>query len=137
MAIAWSRISSKVIAHPPDAEAACSRRCGNGKSRLGSLYRTWVTKESRSDHDPLQKGENRTRLSGSTDAQPSVLAPRVRDPEDVPRESRRVRVLLGRVRGQPCTDRVRRLPSATNDPCPLQLPHTCVDPRGVPIVCEQ
>src|SRR5215470_17311453 len=57
--MAWSRISSKVIAHPPDAEAACSRRCGNGKSRLGSLYRTWVTKESRSDHDPLQKGELR------------------------------------------------------------------------------
>src|SRR6516165_6966210 len=164
MAIAWSRISSKVIAHPPDAEAASRRPCGNGKSRSGPLYRRWVTKESRRpgsaarrrttgraagagdpraaalpprrhalaqlrrrppratvrallsarDHDPLQKGENRTRLSGSTDAQPSVLAPRVRDPEEVPRESRRVRVLLGRVRGQPCTDRVRRLPSATN-----------------------
>src|SRR6516225_5821715 len=104
MAIAWSRISSKVIAHPPDAEAASRRPCGNGKSRSGSLYRRWVTKESRSDHDPLQKGENRTRRAGSTDAQPSVLAPRVLHPEDVPRESRSVRVLLGRVRGQPCTD---------------------------------
>src|SRR6516162_3554281 len=146
MAIAWSRISSKVIAHPPYAEAACTRRCGNGKSRLGSLYRTWMTKESRRpgrasrrratgradgagdpraasrpptrqdlaqwlrrppratgrawlsarDHDPLQKGENRTRRAGSTDAQLSVLSPRVRDPEEVPRESRSVRVLLGR-----------------------------------------
>src|SRR5215468_3015217 len=47
MAIAWSRISSKVIAHPPEAEAACTRRCGNGKRRSGSLYRRWVTKESR------------------------------------------------------------------------------------------
>src|SRR6516164_11731083 len=46
MAIAWSRISSKVIAHPPYAEAACTRRCGNGKRRSGSLYRRWVTKES-------------------------------------------------------------------------------------------
>src|SRR6516225_7956233 len=132
MAIAWSRISSKVIAHPPDAEAASRRPCGNGKSQSGHLYRRWVTKESRRpgsvprrratvraagagdpraaslpptrhaltqvlrrppratvrallaarDHDPLQKGENRTRLSGSPDAQPSVLAPRVRDPED-------------------------------------------------------
>jgi hypothetical protein len=66
------------------------------------------------DHDLLQKGEHRTRRAGSTNAQPSVLAPRVLDPEEVPRESRRVRVLLGRVRGQPCTDRGRRLPSATN-----------------------
>src|SRR5262249_1768399 len=34
MAIAWSRISSKVIAHPPYTNEACRRRCGNGKSRL-------------------------------------------------------------------------------------------------------
>src|SRR6516164_7587574 len=47
MAIAWSRISSKVIAHPPYAEAACSRRCGNGTRRSGLLYRRWGTKESR------------------------------------------------------------------------------------------
>src|SRR6516225_4623135 len=120
MAIAWSRISSKVIVHPPDADTACSRRCGNGKSRSGSLYRRWVTKESRRDHDPLQKGENRTRLAGSTDAQPSVLAPRVLDPEEVHRESRSFRVLLGRVQGQPCTESVRRLPSATNMGNPLQ-----------------
>src|SRR6516164_6077870 len=116
MAIAWSRISSKVITHPPSAEAACSRRCKHRQSRSSSLYRRWVTKESRRDHDPLQKGENRTRLSGSTDAQPSVRSPSVRDPKEVHRESRRVRVLLGRVRGQPCTDRVRRLPSKTHYP---------------------
>src|SRR5215831_13712661 len=35
MAIAWSRISSKVIAHPLYADAACSRRCGNGTGRSG------------------------------------------------------------------------------------------------------
>src|SRR5262249_37456310 len=63
--MAWSRISSKVIAHPPDAEAACTRRCGNGKSRLGSLYRRWVTNESRSDHDPLQKGDYRISVHSS------------------------------------------------------------------------
>src|SRR5712691_467627 len=33
MAIAWSRISSKVIAHPPEPNEACRRRCGNGKGR--------------------------------------------------------------------------------------------------------
>src|SRR5262245_8206096 len=33
MVMAWSRISSKVIAHPPEADEACSRRCGNRKSR--------------------------------------------------------------------------------------------------------
>src|SRR5262249_48081212 len=32
MAIAWSRISSKVIVHPPEA---CRRRCGNWQGRLG------------------------------------------------------------------------------------------------------
>src|SRR5678815_525022 len=32
MAIAWSRISSKVIANPPSADEACRRRCGNGHS---------------------------------------------------------------------------------------------------------
>src|SRR6266571_9092458 len=33
MVIAWSRISSKVITHPPEANAACGRRCGNGTGR--------------------------------------------------------------------------------------------------------
>src|SRR6267143_6038461 len=33
MAIAWSRISSKVIAHPPEPNAACRRRCGNWRGR--------------------------------------------------------------------------------------------------------
>src|SRR5713101_8496447 len=35
MAIAWSRISSKVIAYPPSADAACRRRCGNWQGRSG------------------------------------------------------------------------------------------------------
>src|SRR2546421_10767167 len=37
MAIAWSRISSKVIAHPPSLHEACSRRCGNCQGRSGVL----------------------------------------------------------------------------------------------------
>src|SRR5215831_8483282 len=37
MAIAWSRISSKVIAHPPYVDAACRRRCGNGTGRSGAF----------------------------------------------------------------------------------------------------
>src|SRR5262245_24860666 len=36
MAIAWSRISSKVIAYPPYADAACSRRCGKRARRAGA-----------------------------------------------------------------------------------------------------
>src|SRR4029450_3751550 len=44
MAIAWSRISSKVIAHPPEADAVCSRRCGNGKSRVGACIPQMVDK---------------------------------------------------------------------------------------------
>src|SRR5688500_5886194 len=35
MAIAWSRISSKVIAHPPEPHEACTRRCGNWRSCSG------------------------------------------------------------------------------------------------------
>ena len=35
MAIVWSRISPKVSAHPPYADAACRRRCGNGNGRSG------------------------------------------------------------------------------------------------------
>src|SRR4029434_7459019 len=35
MAIAWSRISSKVIAHPPEADEACRRRCGNWQGHTG------------------------------------------------------------------------------------------------------
>src|SRR5215475_9248019 len=34
MAIAWSRISSKVIVDPPYADEACSRRGGNWQGRL-------------------------------------------------------------------------------------------------------
>src|SRR5215472_3933997 len=37
MAIAWSRISSKVIAHPPYTNEVCRRRCGNGTSHLGGM----------------------------------------------------------------------------------------------------
>src|SRR5215470_1945722 len=44
MASAWSRISSNVIAHPPEAEAACRRRCGNGKSRPGACIPHTVDK---------------------------------------------------------------------------------------------
>src|SRR2546428_13187904 len=33
MAIAWSRISSKVIAYPPYTNEACRRRCGNWHGR--------------------------------------------------------------------------------------------------------
>ena len=47
MAIAWSRISSKVIAHPPEADAACSRRCGNGRGRAGVLIPHMVSKGKR------------------------------------------------------------------------------------------
>src|SRR5712691_2436299 len=35
MAIAWSRISSKVIAHPPEPTEACRRRCRNWQGRSG------------------------------------------------------------------------------------------------------
>src|SRR6516162_9421758 len=74
MAIAWFRISSKVIAHPPDAEAACSRRCGNGKSRLGSLYRRWGTKESRR---PGRASRRRAtmRAAGAGDPRAASLLP--------------------------------------------------------------
>src|SRR6266849_7257072 len=44
MAIAWSRISSKVIAHPPYTNAACRRRCGTGKSHLGACIPQMVDK---------------------------------------------------------------------------------------------
>src|SRR5215216_3306744 len=44
MAIAWSRISSKVIATPLYADAACRRRCGNGKSRSDACIPQMVDK---------------------------------------------------------------------------------------------
>src|SRR5262249_36307272 len=44
MAIAWSRISSKVIAHPPEADEACRRWCGNGRGRSGVLIPHLVAK---------------------------------------------------------------------------------------------
>src|SRR5262245_35147562 len=37
MAVAWSRISSKVIAHPPWTDAACKRRCGNWQGHSGAV----------------------------------------------------------------------------------------------------
>src|SRR2546422_6222930 len=37
MAIAWSRISSKVIATPLYADAACRRRCEHGKGYSGTF----------------------------------------------------------------------------------------------------
>src|SRR5262245_1653054 len=42
--MAWSRISSKVIAHPPEADAACSRRCGNGTGRSSAFIPHSVAK---------------------------------------------------------------------------------------------
>src|SRR4029453_9816541 len=36
MAIAWSRISSKVIASPSYADAACRRRCGHWHGHSGA-----------------------------------------------------------------------------------------------------
>src|SRR6516165_3332511 len=74
MAIAWSRISSKVIAHPPDAEVACSRRCGNGKSRSGHLYRRWVTKESRKPGRALRRWAT-GRAAGAGDPRAASLPP--------------------------------------------------------------
>src|SRR5882724_4720489 len=44
MAIAWSRISSKGITHPPYTNAACRRRRGNGTSRLGACIPHMVDK---------------------------------------------------------------------------------------------
>jgi hypothetical protein len=49
-----------------------------------ATVRAWLSDR---DHDPLQKGENRTRLSGSTDAQPYVLSPSFLDTEDIHRYS--------------------------------------------------
>src|SRR5262245_58626146 len=37
MASAWSRISSKVIAHPPYADEACRRWCGNWNGYSGTF----------------------------------------------------------------------------------------------------
>src|ERR687887_1810402 len=37
MASAWSRISSKVIAHPPYADEACRRWCGNWQGYSGTF----------------------------------------------------------------------------------------------------
>src|SRR5215471_18287857 len=83
MAIAWSRISSKVIAHPPYADTACSRRYGNWQSRSGSLYRRWVTKESRRPGSTARRrdtlradgaGDTRAASEGATQlACPQVL----------------------------------------------------------------
>src|SRR6266568_954547 len=44
MAMAWSRISSKVIAHSPYADEACRRRCGNGTGRSGVFIPHMVDK---------------------------------------------------------------------------------------------
>src|SRR5262244_3572418 len=37
MVIAWSRISSKVIAHPPYADEGCRRQCENWQGRSGAF----------------------------------------------------------------------------------------------------
>ena len=74
MAMAWSRISSKVIAPPPYAEAACTRRCGNGKNRSGSLYRRWGTKESRRPGRAARRRAT-VRAAGAGDPRAASLPP--------------------------------------------------------------
>src|SRR6266478_9878955 len=44
MVIAWSRISSKVITHPPEAAEACRRRCENWKGRSSTFIPQMVDK---------------------------------------------------------------------------------------------
>src|SRR5213596_696285 len=73
MAIAWSRISSKVIAHPPYADAACRRRCGNWQGRSGVCIPHMVDKRKQEvlgAHDaevtpfsPTRRGMCRVRLA--------------------------------------------------------------------------
>ena len=48
MAIAWSRISSKVIAHPPSAHETCRRRCGHCGCPWAHIYRKWPTEDTTS-----------------------------------------------------------------------------------------
>src|SRR5262245_56111454 len=45
MAIAWSRISSKVIANPPSTDAACRRRGGNWRGCSGAFLPHMVDKK--------------------------------------------------------------------------------------------
>src|SRR6266853_6177491 len=73
MAIAWSRISSKVIAHPPEADEACRRRCGNGKGRVGVCIPHMVDKRKQevlgardaesTPHSQTRGGKCRVRLA--------------------------------------------------------------------------
>src|SRR5713101_4632809 len=62
MAIAWSRISSKVIAHPPYADAACRRRYGNGESRSGVCI-------------PHMVDKRKQEVLGARDAKEAPLSP--------------------------------------------------------------
>src|SRR5712691_7344135 len=73
MAMAWSRISSKVIAHPPEADEACRRRCGNGKGRVGVCIPHMVDKRKQevlgardaesTPHSQTRGGKCRVRLA--------------------------------------------------------------------------
>jgi hypothetical protein len=46
MAIAWSRLSSKVIADPRMPMRRAEEEMGRGKAVRAHVYRIWVTKES-------------------------------------------------------------------------------------------
>src|SRR5215475_7262378 len=45
--MAWSRISSKVIANPPSTHETCRRWCGDYRYRQTHVYRKRPIKESR------------------------------------------------------------------------------------------
>ena len=51
----YSLVENLLEGHRPSplCDAACSRRCGKGKSRSGSLYRKWVTKGSRKSSEHM------------------------------------------------------------------------------------
>src|SRR5438046_2896607 len=59
-----SRISSKVIAHPPDADAACRSRWGNWQSHAGAVIPHMVDKRKQEvlgAHDPAVTPCSQTR----------------------------------------------------------------------------
>src|SRR5215813_834875 len=63
MAIAWSRISSKVIAHPPKPTATCRRRWRNWRGRSGACLPHMVAKR-KPERLGRQRREQRGRHRG-------------------------------------------------------------------------
>src|SRR6516165_7059606 len=61
MAIAWSRISSKVITHSLEANAACGRQCGTWQSRMG-VYKQHLENVRRKDVLPRLRNDRATCL---------------------------------------------------------------------------